>query len=153
MITIGFLADYLDSIPTLVTWFRNQWPDYYANWSPEDMEKSFRSDASRNSIPCRLVAFESNVLAGTIVLREHGSESLPEYQPELGGLYVAEFQRGHGIGSALVRAGMKLARDQGYKSVFATTVLASGILERSGWEFIKAVTHQDGSLRLYGCIL
>jgi hypothetical protein len=31
MITIGFLADYLDTIPTLVKWFRDQWPDYYAN--------------------------------------------------------------------------------------------------------------------------
>lgn len=153
MITIGYLADYRESIPTLVTWFRDQWPDYYASWSREDMEMSFGLDASRNRIPCRLVAFESNVLAGTIVLREHSSESLPEYQPELGGLYVAEFQRGHGIGTALVRAGMKVGRDLGYKRVFATTLLASGILERSGWEFIKTVTHQDGPLRLYRCLL
>ena len=109
--------------------------------------------SSRNSLPSRLVAFESNELVGTIVLRENGTEALPEFQPELGGLYVIESHRGHGIGTELVRAGMKLALDQGYETVFATTVLAAGILERLGWEFVKTVTHQDGQLPLYRCKL
>src|SRR5688572_20294252 len=29
IITIDFLADHLDTIPTLAKWFRDQWPDYY----------------------------------------------------------------------------------------------------------------------------
>jgi RimJ/RimL family protein N-acetyltransferase len=153
MITIGFLADDLDTIPTLAKWFRNQWPDYYADISQEEMEQDFLSDASRNRLPIRLIAFESNELVGTIVLREHGTETLPEFQPELGGLYVVESHRGHGIGTALVRAGMKLALDQGYETVFATTVVAAGILERLGWEFIKTVIHQDGQLALCRCKL
>lgn len=153
MITIGFLADYPDTIPTLAKWFRDQWPDYYANWSQAEMEQDFLEDASRNRLPCRLVAFESNELVGTIVLREHGNETLPKFQPELGGLYVIESHRGQGIGTQLVRAGMKLALDQGYETVYATTVLAAGILERLGWEFIKTVIHQDGQLALYRCKL
>lgn len=60
MITIGFLADYLDAVPTLVKWFRAQWPDYYANWSQAEMEVDFLSDASRDRLPSRLIAFESN---------------------------------------------------------------------------------------------
>ena len=153
MITIGFLADYLDTIPTLAKWFRNQWPAYYANDSQAEMEQDFFSDAFRDRLPSRLVAFESNELVGTIVLREHGTESLPEFQPELGGLYVVESHRGHGIGTELVRAGMKLALDQGYETVYATTVVAAGILERLGWEFIKTVIHEDGQLALYRCKL
>lgn len=153
MITIGFLADYTDTIPTLASWFRDQWPDYYANWSQAELEQDFLEDTSRNRLPSRLVAFESNELAGTIVLREHGSESLPEFQPELGGLYVVESHRGHGIATELVRAGMKVAREQGYETVFATTVAAAGILERLGWEFIKTVVHQDGPLAWYRCKL
>jgi len=149
MITIGFLADYLDTIPTLAKWFRDQWPDYYADWSQAEIEQDFLSDASRNSLPSRLVAFESNELAGTIVLRENGTETLPEFQPELGGLYVVESRRGRGIGTELVQSGMKLALDQGYETVYATTVAAAGILERLGWEFIKTVTHSDGQLALY----
>ena len=152
MITIGFLADYLDTIPTLAKWFRDQWPDYHADMSQAEMEQDFLEDASRNRLPSRLVAFESNELVGTIVLREQ-IETLLEFQPELGGLYVIESHRGHGIATELIRAGMKLALDQGYETVFATTVVAAGILERLGWEFIKTVIHQDGQLALYRCKL
>ena len=154
MITIGFLADHPDTVPTLARWFRDQWPDYYSNWSQVEMEQDFLEDASHDRLPIRLLAFETSELVGTIILREHGSETLPGFQPELGGLYVAESHRGHGIGTELVRAGMKLALDQGYETVFATTVAAAGILERLGWEFIKTVIHQDGQLvALYRCKL
>ncbi len=153
MITIRFLADHPDTIPTLVKWFRAQWPDYYAAMSDEEMEQDFLEDASRDRLPIRLVAFESNELVGTIILRENGTETLPEFQPELGGLYVVESHRGHGIATELVRAGMKVALDRGYETVFATTVAAAGILERLGWEFIKTVIHQDGQTALYRCKL
>lgn len=153
MITIGFLIDHPNTIPTLVKWFRDQWPDYYADMSPEELEQDFLEDASRDRLPIRLVAFESGQLAGTIILREQGSATLPGFQPELGGLYVVGSYRGHGIGTELIRAGMKLAHEQGYETVYATTVAAAGILERLGWEFVKTVIHEDGELSLYRCKL
>lgn len=153
MTTIGFLADYLDTIPTLAIWFRDQWPEYHADMSQAELEQDFLEDASRDRLPIRLVAFESNELVGTIILRNNGSETLPEFQPELGGLYVVESHRGHGIATELVQAGMKVALDQGYERVYATTVAAAGILERLGWEFIKTVIHQDGLTALYRCKL
>ncbi len=153
MITIGFLADHPDTIPTLAKWFRDQWPDYYANMSEEQIEQDFLEDASRDRLPIRLIAFEFGKLAGTIVLREDGAEMLPVFQPELGGLYVVASHRRHGIATELVRAGMQVARDQGYQTVYATTVAAAGILERLGWEFLETVTHQDGELSLYQCRL
>jgi len=102
MITIGYLADYPDAIPTLAKWFRSQWPDYYADWSQAEMEQDFLEDTSRDSLPCRLVAFESGELVGTVILRDSNTETLPEFQPELGGLFVVERHQGHGIGTALV---------------------------------------------------
>jgi RimJ/RimL family protein N-acetyltransferase len=152
MITIGFLADYHYTIPTLIKWFREQWPDYHADMSEAEMEQDFLEDASCDRLPIRLVAFESNELVGTIILRDQ-NDKLGEFQPELGGLYVVESHRGHGVATELVRAGMKLALNQGYKTVFATTVVAAGILERLGWEFFKTVVHQDGELSLYRCKL
>ena len=153
MSTIGFLADHLHTIPTLVKWFRAQWSDYYADMSDEEMTQDFLEDISRTSIPTRLVAFEANEVVGTIVLRGSGTEIFPEHEPELGGLYVVETQRGHGIGTDLVQAGMKLARDQGYTAISATTVKAAGILERLGWEFIKTVQYPDGEVSFYRCKL
>ncbi len=153
MITINFLADYLNTIPTLTKWFRDQWPDYYADMSQEEMEQDFLEDASYDQLPIRLVAFASGKLVGTIILREQGSTIPTEFQPELGGLYVVASQRGQGIGTELIRAGMKLAHDQGYATVYATTVAAAGILERLGWVFVKTVIHEDGALSLYRCKL
>jgi RimJ/RimL family protein N-acetyltransferase len=153
MITIGFLADYPDTVSTLVKWFRNQWPDYFADKSNAQMVQDFLSETRRDGLPSRLVAFESNQLAGTIVLREYGTETPPAYQPELGGLFVLKHYRDRGIGTELVRSGMKLALNQGYERVYATTIAAANILLRLGWEFIKTVDHQDGQLELYQCKL
>ena len=153
MVTIGFLADHLDTIPALVKWFRDQWPDYYADMSDEEMTRDFLEDISRDSIPSRLVAFESNKVVGTIILRKGENEILQEVQPELGGLYVMESYRGHGIGTELVRAGMKLAHEQGYSAISATTVKAAGILKSLGWKFIKTVQYPDGEVSLYYCQL
>jgi GNAT superfamily N-acetyltransferase len=126
---------------------------FYASWSQAEMEQDFLEDNSRDRLPIRLVAFETNELAGTIVLREQGSVSLAEFQPELGGLYVLESHRGHGIGTELVRAGMKVARDRGYLTIYATTVAAAGILDHLGWKFVKTVAHHDEQLALYRCKL
>lgn len=152
MITINFLADHVDSIPTLATWFRAQWSDYYADSTQAEMEQDFLEDTSRDRLPCRLVAFEENQLVGTIILREQ-NHTAPEFQPELGGLLVMESHRGHGIGTELVRAGMKLASDLGYETVYATSVSAVGILERLGWEYVKTIIHDDEQLALYRCKL
>jgi RimJ/RimL family protein N-acetyltransferase len=152
MITTGFLADNLDAIPTLIKWFREQWSDYYADMSEAEMEQDFLEDASRDQLPIRLLAFESNQLVGTIILRDQ-NENLKEFQPELGGLYVVESHRGQGIATELIRAGMQLASNQGYETVYATTVVARGILERLGWEFVKSMTFEDGQVALYQCEL
>lgn len=153
MITIGFLVDRLDTIPTLGRWFRAQWSDYYASMSQQELEQDFLEAASRDRLPIGLVAFEFHELAGTIVLRQRGTEMLSEFQPELGGLYVVPSHRNHGIATELIRAGKQVAREQGYKTVFATTAAAAGILERLGWEFLQTVVYPDGQTALYQCKL
>ena len=153
MIEIVFLVDYLETIPTLTSWFSAQWPEYYAERTPADIAQDFYSEANRAGLPVRLVAFADGELAGTITLRERAVRTLPEYHPGLGGLFVVERLRGRGIGTELVRAGMNVAREQGYKRVYATTVTARGILERLGWKLVQAVAHSDQQLALYRCEL
>jgi hypothetical protein len=48
---------------------------------------------------------------------------------------------------------MNVAREQGYKSLYAGTVAASGILEKLGWELVKLVQHDNEQLGLYSCQL
>ena len=153
MVTIAYLADHLDTIPTLALWFRAQWPAYYSQQSQADVEHEFQSEAARGGLPLRFIAFESDELAGTIVLRKQAIDTLPEYQPGLGGLFVVESHRGHGIATELIRAGMDAARNHGFEILYTTTAEAGGILERLGWRQIKVFIHQDEQLTLYQCNL
>jgi GNAT superfamily N-acetyltransferase len=153
MIEIAFLIDYPEAIPTLTHWFRAQWPAYYAARTPADIAQDFCAEANRDGLPVRLVAFADGELAGTITLRDHVTPTLPAYHPGLGGLLVVAQHRGRGIGTALVSAGMNVAREQGYERVYATTVTARGILERLGWKLVQPVSHGDEQLLLYGCTL
>lgn len=150
---IAFLADHPETIPMLVQWFRAQWPDYYAGRTPNDIAQDFFAEAQRDGLPVRLVAFAGDELAGTITLREHALRGLPAYRPGLGGLLVVEAQRGRGIGTALVSAGMHVARAQGYAEVYTVTATAGGILDRLGWTQIQTISHGDEQLVLYGCDL
>lgn len=153
MIEIAFLVDYPEAIPTLTHWFRAQWPAYYAARTPADIAQDFCAEATLDGLPVRLVAFADGELAGTITLRDQATWTLPAYHPGLGGLLVVAQHRGRGIGTALVSAGMNVAREQGYEQVYATTVTARGILERLGWKLVQTVAHGDEQLLLYGCTL
>jgi GNAT superfamily N-acetyltransferase len=153
MIKIAFLADHAETIPTLAQWFRAQWPVYYAGRTPADIVQDFYAEANRSGLPVRLVAFAGDELAGTIILRERAMATLPDYRPGLGGLLVVARHRGRGIGTELVRAGMDVAREQGYDRVYATTVTAGGILERLGWTLVQTVSHGEEQTVLYCCDL
>ena len=153
MLEIAFLADHPDAVLTLAAWFRAQWPGYYANRTLAEIELDFRREARRYRIPVRLVAFAEGELAGTIVLRDRAVPTLPGSHPGLGGLYVPARQRARGIGTELVRAGMNIARQQGYRVVYAATAVAGGILERLGWAVIERLVHNDEHLTLYRCDL
>lgn len=153
MTQIAYLAEHPETIPTLTGWFRAQWPDYFAGRTPQDIAQDFYAEANRNRLPVRLVVFADGTLAGTIMLRDQAIQTLPEYHPGLGGLFVPERYRGRGIGTELVRAGMNVAGEQGYESLYATTISARGILERLGWRLVKTLTHNDEQLALYRCDL
>jgi GNAT superfamily N-acetyltransferase len=137
MIKVALLADYSEVVPTLAYWIRAQWPDYYVERTQADISQDFHSEANRHGLTVRLVAFLDEDLAGTIVLHERAFEPLPIYTPGLGGLFVTGPYRQRGIGSELIRAGMNVAREQGYETVYATTAAAGSLVENPGWELVS----------------
>jgi GNAT superfamily N-acetyltransferase len=151
MIKIALLADFPEVIPTLAQWFRRQWPNYYAARTLSDITQDFYAEANRRGLPVRFVAFADNNVAGTVILREQVIVDQAEFTPGLGGLFVVEAYRSRGIGTKLIKAGMELAREQGYESLYATTATASSILERLGWRLVKMLQHDDEHLGLYVC--
>lgn len=110
IIEIAFLADHPEAIPTLAHWFRAQWPDYYNERTPAEIAQGFVAEANRTHLPVRQAAFAGGELAGTITLRQHALQALPEYRLGLGGLFVLERYRGKSIGTKLVQAGMNVGQ-------------------------------------------
>ena len=153
MIEIAYLADYPEMIPQLANWFRAQWPDYFAGRSESEIAQDFISEAKRDGIPLRLVAVVNGELAGTVTLRERAMNATPAFHPGLGGLYVAEKYRKQGIGTALVRSCMDVAREQGFSQMYTATVTAGEIMERLGWERIATVSIDGEQQVIYHCEL
>jgi GNAT superfamily N-acetyltransferase len=149
MIEVAYLADHLEVVPQLAQWFLKQWPEYFREKSLDEIESDFYAEANRINIPIRLIALIRGNLAGTIVLRERAFNPLPKYTPGLGGLYVSEPYRQRGIGTELVRTGMKVAKEQGYENIFAGASTAQRIFETLGWEPIASVREGPEQVVLY----
>ncbi len=149
MIHIDFLADHPEFVHTLAEWFRIQWAVYYHSQTLEEVAMELSEGANRKHIPIRLLALEDEKLAGTIILRHLADPSDPASSPGLGGLLVHVDFRHRGIGTMLIEAGTRLAAEQGYLEVFATSGPASGILERLGWQQLKMVIHGDELLGMW----
>jgi len=79
-----------------------------------------------------------------VALRNQALRALPEYQPGLGGLFVVGRYCDQGIGTALVRAGMKLAQKQGYARVYAAALILLKLFchpcTRAGLIFVTVVS-------------
>ena len=153
MIKIAFLADHLEVLSILAQWFRAQWPDYFAGKSIAAVESDFHAEANFQNMPIRLLAFVGEDLAGTIVLRKCALNSLPEYAPGLGGFFVAENYRRRGVGSELIKAGIKVAREHGYERLFAGTSTAYTLFESLGWEPIAQIKEGQEIVVIYRYIL
>ncbi len=149
MIKIAYLADHLDMIPTLSEWALAWAPDYYGSRSLEDIGQDFRQEARRTGIPIRLIAFLDSELAGMINLREQAMQGYPQYSPALGGLYVLPAFRKQGVATAMVKAIMELARKEKHDRIYTSTATANGIIERLGWEPVRAVMEGDRELMIY----
>jgi hypothetical protein len=69
---IDFLADHADWIPTLATWFREEWPDASTQHDPA---AQFARACNRYRIPLALVATETRQVVGTVSLLERSVAS------------------------------------------------------------------------------
>lgn len=147
-VNIGLLADHLDVIPTLVTWFEDEWEPYYGPSGPGDAEGDVTASANRASLPICLVAFVGDELVGTIALKD-ASISHPELKPWGAAMLVRSAWRRRGVGTALVEALEKLARDLGYPKLYMSTDAANSIVESRGWKAFDSADSLRGTITVY----
>ncbi len=141
--TIIDLADRPEAIPSLATWFRREWEEYFRGRAQEEVEGTFVARMHRDTLPIALLAVEGNNVIGTVSLVEVSIASHVHLGPWIGGLYVVPDRRGRGVATALVRSASERARNIGFERLYIAVAGGLETYRSLGWRQIDAV-EEDG---------
>ncbi|MGQ5717675.1 GNAT family N-acetyltransferase [Pseudochrobactrum asaccharolyticum] len=78
----------------------------------------FEENLTAETTPVALIAHDGAEFLGTASLINSDMEARPQYTPWVAALWVDEKQRSFGIGSALIKAAIEKAREQGFAEVY-----------------------------------
>lgn len=131
---IEYLADHKDVIPILARWFYEEWAYLHPDRTLEDVERLIAERANKTRIPVALAAFDGDELLGTVCLKTHDMETRLDLTPWLAGLYVAKPWRRKGVGTALVKAIERKARELAVRRLYLYTPESEGFYSRLGWQ-------------------
>jgi GNAT superfamily N-acetyltransferase len=133
-VDMRFLADVLQTIPTLASWYKDEWCEWFADMPLAELEADFSTVAQRDRLPFALVALDPGAEpVGVCSVRAEVFAPYPYAGPWLRGLYVLPSHRGQGIAGELIRAAGKHAATLGVVKLYAATHSACGTFERAGW--------------------
>ncbi|NLP49405.1 GNAT family N-acetyltransferase [Bacillus sp. RO1] len=127
---------------------------FWQQWGSEENFKFYedailQSATTSSDIPRFYVAVEDGEIIGTYAILRNDINSRQDLCPWLACLYVAEEQRGKGIGAKLLEHGLRVAAEKGYENMYLTTDLVN-YYERYGWKNNGIVYGPDGgSIKLY----
>jgi predicted N-acetyltransferase YhbS len=138
---IDYLAEHPAFIPTLSEWFLREWRGFYGDRTWEEVAETFYQRLNRGVVPLALVAFEGGRALGTISLIEESIGTREHLTPWLGGLYVREEERRHGIGRQLIEAAVGEARRLGIGQLFIGIRKAENYYSRLGWEVVERMNY------------
>lgn len=139
-VSIGYLADHLAAIPRLTEWFVQEWPVHYGTGGPGDARTDLLAYCQRDHLPLGLVALDHQGVLGFTVLKRHSITSRPHLEPWLAAFVVDPSNRGRGIGTLLIHAVERAARDFGFDRVYTGTHV-HGLFLRCGWEWVEEIDY------------
>jgi GNAT superfamily N-acetyltransferase len=133
MLTIAYLDEHLDAIPSLAAWHHDAWAAVTPHVSVADRISGFRARARRGSIPTGFVALADAVVVGMACLVESDVDSHRHLTPWLASVLVGPAYRGQGIGSALCRRATDEASAFGVSTLYLFTFDQEPFYARLGW--------------------
>lgn len=149
-VTIRPLHEMPEVAPTLASWFKHEWPEFFSGQSENDIALQFFTPGlSDGTFPLILVAFTRGMVCGTIALRVRDLTTHEHLSPWAGGLYVEPQHRRRGIGAGLVQAITVEAQRRTFSHLYAGTGSAAGLLLRLGWESLENFVYQGEPITLF----
>ena len=132
-----FLYNHPEHAPKIAEWHYSEWGVFIEG---QTLERTLHNLSDyclvSATIPLAILALDENRPVGVCQLKKHElAKSYPDLTPWLGGVYVPESRRGHGIASQLVKHTINIARDLGVKHLYLhTNQLDGGIYRTLGWK-------------------
>jgi GNAT superfamily N-acetyltransferase len=142
-VTIEYLADHREFVPTLAQWLHSEWGHLRPNETVDHRIARVERACGHHEIPTTLVAVNANQPVGCASLIEHDMLTRPEFSPWLAGVFVPREQRRRGIGAALVDRVVQEARSLGVPQVYLYTPGSGALYLRLGWSVIERTFYRE----------
>jgi GNAT superfamily N-acetyltransferase len=132
----AWLADRPQHVSRLAALHHAEWSWIDPEWTLEEANANLAIHTAGTAIPTTLVAFVDGELAGSVSLLANDHSRIREWSPWLASLLVLPAYRGRGIGAALVREAVAIAKRFGIGRLYLYTDDAAGFYERLGWSLV-----------------
>jgi len=134
-IRITRLVDSPEATPVLARWFVEELFPWYGPDGQGNAKGDLAACRSKNELPICMVALGiDETVLGTVFLKEDSVGSELGVGPWLAALLVAPNQRARGIGTMLIEAIERQARDMGFDVIYVSTDSARPVFTRLEWE-------------------
>ena len=147
-ITIDYLADHPEFLPTLAQWQHDEWGHLRQGNSVEGRLARLKSYSQRSGIPLTVVAHENGELLGSASLLRNDMETRPELTPWLAGVFVAPQHRRQGVGAELVRRLMAEAAAQKIPILYLYTVHSETFYANLGWSLQEHTAYGERNVAI-----
>jgi GNAT superfamily N-acetyltransferase len=141
MLSIEFLADYPQYLPTVAGWDFGEWGHHNPTRTVQDYEAGFRKLLNRDTIPLTVIGLWDGIPAGMSSIFVQDMDIHPELTPWLAAVYVSVDHRNKGIGSKLVGAIEEIASHLRIARLYLWTPDKEHFYSRLGWSVLERPVH------------
>jgi GNAT superfamily N-acetyltransferase len=132
-------------LPQVARWYFDTWGRHLPGMSLDDEQVRLEVYLQQDELPLLLLAIQDQQLVGAAQLKFHERTERPERLHWLGGVYVCQAQRGHGLAARLIEEVMSRGRGFGVRDVYLQTERDDGgLYRRLGWKPLEMQVHASG---------
>ena len=141
--TIEYLADHPEVIPTLAQWQHAEWGHTRPGDTVEARRARIESWCNRDRIPLAVVALDTSEVLGSASLIASDMETRMELTPWLASVFVGEPYRRKGVGAAVVRRIMDEAGNLEVPLLYLYTVHSEKFYASLGWTLLERTSYRE----------
>ena len=140
--TIEYLADRREFIPTLARWLHEEWGHLRAGETVDDRAARLEGACGYCEVPTAFVAVAGDEPVGCASLLEHDMLTRPELSPWLAGVFGSPGHRRRGIGAALVERVVREAQSLGKSPIYLYTSGSSALYLSLGRSLVERMFYR-----------